>query len=96
MWFLSSSLGTFPFLQVLVRHFKPQKLLLVDSNVIFILAQFEQRSKKKKKKSVGLCYLFCSRRKMQLLEEKLSAAYVLFESLIFCRNFIFKCDPLFI
>ena len=49
MWFLSSSLGTFPFLQVLVRHFKPQKLLLVDSNVIFILAQFEQRSKKKKK-----------------------------------------------
>ena len=33
---------------------------------------------------------------MKLLEEKVPAAHVLFESLIVGRNFIFKCDSSFI
>ena len=67
-------------------------MLPVDMNINFILAQFEQRSKK----LGGLCFLFSLWRKMKLLEEKVPAAHVLFESLIVGRNFIFKCDSSFI
>ena len=59
-------------------------MLPVDMNINFNLAQFEQRSKK----PGDLCFLFSSWRKMQLLEEKVPAAHVFFESLIVGRNFI--------
>ena len=53
-------------------------MLPIDMNINFILAHFEQRSKI----SGDLCFLFSSWRKVKLVEEKVPAAHVLFESLI--------------
>ena len=59
-------------------------MLPVDMKINFILAHFEQRSKK----SGGLCFLFSSWRKMKLLEEKAPAAHALLESLTVGGDFL--------
>ena len=54
-------------------------------NINFILAQFEQRSKKIRR---PICSGFF-REKMRLLEDKGHEAYGLFESLVFANSILF-------